>query len=214
MFSVSYPGSTLLSVKKLRSSRPAPTRSTSAAAVCTSTRASRPNVRPAPTRPARLMPPTDRELENRSAGASPNAEAVSSVTPAVKISAGKSRLVWSRLGILSGAKPTRIGRTIHARTTAPMPPRPASKIGSVIWARTRPARPAPRAWRTSRSPRRPSARTEKRLATFAHAMRSTIATVPMSSQSGPSTFPTSSSSRVRTIGRCCSMMRAYWGGPP
>src|SRR5690606_15866678 len=79
-----------------------------------------------------------------------------------------------------------------ASSAPPTPPAPASRIASAICERTSPARPAPSARCTARSRRRPSARTSSRLATLAHAISSTIPTVPSRIQSGPSRSPTSS----------------------
>ena len=70
-------------------------------------------------------------------------------------------------------------------------------------------RDAPRACRTARSRRRPSARTTKRLATFAHAMSRTTETAPSRTHSEVRTVgPTNRSSIGSTTARYWSMKRA------
>ena len=213
MSRVSKPGSTLLSVVKLLSRRPAPTRRTSAAAVWVSTRASRP--RPTfPTDPDCRSPPTIRLRDAWTAGRSPNATAAPTERSTVKSIAIPSRRADARLGMFSGAAATSAGRPSDAMRTPRRPPPVARTSASAIWRRISPPRPAPSARRTPRSSSRPSARARKRLATLAHAISSTTPTVPKSSQSGCVKSPTSASSSVRTTGRCCSMISTYWGGPP
>ena len=104
--------------------------------------------------------------------------------PSVKSSAVRSRPASASPGIgappkppatASGAARTRSGTPAHAMSApaAPPPPRaaaprsPASAPGRLVR--------APSARRTARSRRRSSARTVNRLATFAHAIRNTIA---------------------------------------
>ena len=78
----------------------------------------------------------------------------------------------------SGAARTRSGTPAHAMSAPAAPPAAASSSASVTCERTRSPRPAPSARRTARSRRRFSARTVNRLATFAHAIRKTMPTVP------------------------------------
>ncbi len=146
-------------------------------------------------------------FEKRTAGSSPEARAASMATPAVKRSAEGSSPTLESPGMFSGAERTRTGTPTRASSTPPAPPAAASNRVSAICDRIRPARPAPSARRTARSRRRLSARTISRFATFAHAMRSTMPTVPMRIHRGVSKSPTSSSSSDRTTGRCCSMIR-------
>ena len=123
----------------------------------------------------------------RKAGHSPNAHAASTERPAVKSSAAGSRRAVASPGMgappkppatASGAARTRSGTPAHAMSAPAAPPAAARSNASVTCERTRSPRPAPSARRTTRSRRRFSARTVNRLATFAHAMRNTMPTVP------------------------------------
>ena len=81
------------------------------------------------------------------------------------------------------------------------PPAAARSSASATCERTRSPRPAPSARRTTRSRRRFSARTVNRLATFAHAMRKTMPTVPSRIHNGVAIVPTRCSRSGFTTGR-------------
>ena len=204
-------------------SRPAPTSRTSAAAVCTTTSASRARVlRSTMPRPACWRPPR-RDPEMRKAGSNPNAHAANTERPAVKSSATGSRRAVASPGMgappkppatASGAARTSSGTPAHAMSAPTTPPAAARSSASVTCERTRSARPAPSARRTTRSSRRFSARTVNKLATFAQAMRKTMPTVPSRIHSAVEIRPTRCSRKGFTTGRWRSMIRTYGAGPP
>ena len=193
-FSVRKPGSTLSKVAKLRMSKPAPTSNTTANAISVITSALR--VRCAARRPLELRTlslsicPISTPAE-WNAGTSPNSRPVSTAIATEKASTRPSIATFSRRGKPLGPNAT-IASTIHAASAPPMiaPASERRTLSVTSWRTIRP-RPAPSAVRTAISVSRPAARTSSRLATLAHAMRSTNVTAPNIVSSVPRTSPTS-----------------------
>ncbi len=140
-------------------------------------------------RPSVALAPAAR----RSAGTDPKKRPVASETSSAKASTDPSIEASNARGVKRPANFTRRPRLPRASATPSTPPRSARTVLSVrSWRASRP-RPAPSAWRTASSCPRRTARARARLATFAHAIRSTSAVVPMRISSVGRAFATRSS---------------------
>ena len=143
--------------------------------------------------------------------------------PTVKSSAVRSRPAVGESGNRraaeaagdgSGAARTRSGTPAQAISAPSAPPPNASSSASVTCERTRSPRRAPSARRTARSRRRSSARTVNRLATFAHAIRKTIADRAEQNPQRRRDLADQLSRSGFMTGRWRSMIRTYGAGPP
>ena len=117
------------------------------------------------------------------AGASPNRIPATNATRAVKPSTHRSMEMALLRGRLVPASRTKRGTAAQARISPRTPPATATRMLSVNSWRIMSARRAPRAIQTAISRRRPVARTSRRLATLAQAIRSTTPTAPIKTQS-------------------------------
>ena len=113
-----------------------------------------------------------------SAGAIPKRSPEKSATAAENARTVPFRWMPSARGRSEGANESSAERPSRARTSPATPPSTATMTLSVRSWRTMRARPAPIAARIETSRMRPSPRTRRRFATFAHAMRSTMPTAP------------------------------------
>ena len=181
----SKPGSTRWIAAKLRTMRPAPISSTSDSVTSLTTRAVRSLFPRAPP----VSVPRSRSLSARlprtarSAGASPNRSAATTVTTAANRNAPASSDTFSIRGRLAGpsALITRIPCQARRRPST-VPAAASTRLSVSIWATMRP-RPLPIAARTAISRPRSEARTRSRLAMLAQAISSTKPTAPSSASS-------------------------------
>ncbi len=207
---VSKPGSTRISLSKLRIRRPAPARSTTASATSITTSARRAGRLAAllPVRPLSRNRFPSSGRTTRRAGRTPKNSVVRSVTPSAKTSTMPSSCTAASRGMSDGAEAS---RTLSRRAASPMPsaaPRRATSELSVTSCRTSRPRPAPSAVRTASSPWRDTPRTRARFATFAQAMSRTNATHPSSTESGRVRSPVIHS----CIGMTSARRPVFWSG--
>ncbi len=178
--STANPGSTLMSVTKLRTSNPAPISRTTASAISVTTRALRKRwlAEPATVEPVSFRVRCRFGRENFSAGAIPKSSAVKKPTAVTKMSVVPSTLTCSMRGISPGLKAT--SRLTHQRASRiPIPhPRIAISKLSVSSCRSSLPRPAPIAARIANSRSRSAPRASRRFAMFVHAIKRTKATAP------------------------------------
>ena len=156
----------------------------------------RPRTAPQPASRSRVSAGADA----RRAGTSPHTSAVNTVAPNANSSVGPFTAARSSRGTPCGATRMKTGTATTASTMATAPASTATSPASVRPSRISVRRPAPSARRTAISRIRRSARTKKRFATFAHAMRRTNPTAASSTQRGPRTSPSTCSSMVRITG--------------
>ncbi|OGT99998.1 MAG: hypothetical protein A2085_06560 [Gemmatimonadetes bacterium GWC2_71_10] len=141
-----------------------------------------------------------------SAGARPNASAVSSVTANANSSTDASMRYSIPIGYGAAGMNAFMRSLPHSAITTPTPPANTASVRLSVssWRISRPRR-APTARRIAISRRRPAARASMRFATLAHAMSSTTAVIPSSAEkTGASQAVAPSSSRPRTTAPWCS----------
>ena len=190
-WSGSNPGWTRPRLQMVRSIRPAPARSTSAAA--TSDTTSRLRRRRCPVEEPRLpsFKVSCRSVtETWSAGASPNTTPVTSESPRVKASTQPSTPMFSMRGRPPGTAASTARVPSQAMASPAMPPARDSTTLSVSSWRTTRARAAPSARRMAISFWRRVKRARSRFATFVQAMRSTKPTAPSRTRRVGRTSPT------------------------
>ena len=176
---------------RLRANSPAATSRTSDTAICVTTSMRRRRTRPAPC----AGPPVDFRAGSgsirpaRSAGASPNTNAVRTETTNVKARTRMSGLVSIDSDRGPDAIAARAALAHRASSSPAMPPAVARSSDSASAWRTTRMRPAPIARHTAVSRRRASARASIKFATFAQAMISTSPTSPMRTMSGAESSP-------------------------
>jgi hypothetical protein len=177
------PVSTLRKSQKLLSRSPVPTSSNTARAISEIT--SRLCIRPLP---AERVAPREPSLsasfksgrDDCTAGSRPEVMPVSSVATEVKASTRPSIVTSRSRGIVSGPMTPSQLTTHHPAMSPSVPPIRASRRLSVSSCRIIRSRPAPSAARRAISLPRLAARESCRLATLAHAIRSTKPTAPIS----------------------------------
>ena len=177
------PGSTWPRADRLRSSRPAPVSSTTAAAVCPMVSACRSRWR---TGPAELRPESERSTTAGCtrvatiAGATPNRHAVTTVASRDTRATRRSNATSSRRGRSGGARCTSTGTSQAARASAASAPRVATTAVSARSCCTRRPRLAPRLTRTAISRARRTARATRSAARFAQVTTRMRTTAPRS----------------------------------
>ena len=200
------PGSTWPSACSVRIISPDETSSTSAIATCPTTSArwrrcrcrlwlsDRPPLRSAVARLGRTYLITGIR-PNAAPDTSDSASANSRTRPSIAISSSRGR--WA------GRSASRTSRPPCATARPAAPPSTPSDRLSTSSPRAMRLQPAPSAARTASSCWRPSTRTRRRFATFAHAIRSTTPRAPISSQRVEPRSPTTSCFRGTTCGWTC-----------
>ncbi len=150
-------------------------RSATDAVISATTRAERINsvLRLLPARAPSRSPSLSVRRPNRSAGITPNATPVTTVSAAAMSRRRRSSAGTSAIGNAFGTRRAASGSVTNAMATPRTPPHADSNRLSVIICRTRRSGAAPIATRTANSCRRASARASRRLATLATAMIST-----------------------------------------
>ena len=192
------PASTCCSLTKLRASRPAVTSSADASAISATTSALRSRVvrRPALVRvPLSCSDGRTSSVASCQAGSSPNNVAARQATIAEKRSTVQSTCtLWSR-GKSSGSTARRKRTPASVSAKPQTAPGIASNSDSAIDCRTSRHRPAPRANRTARSPRRPALLASSRLETLAHVISITSEAASISRRMPSVDVPTTSARR-------------------
>ena len=194
------PGSTRWTPRKLRSMRPAPTRSITASAISATTSApcARACPRPAGSRPA-LLRPSPSEPFGARAGARPLSRPVSSETPSEIHSTLPSTATASRRGMFGAARPRTMSKLqVDSRSPAAPPMRARARLSTNRSLAMR-LRVAPIARRIAISRCRTAPRASSRLATFAHATSSTNPTAAASNRRAGLTGPTTGSCKGSTV---------------
>ena len=194
------PGSTCRRLQKLRTSRPAPTTSSTASATCVTTRIA---LGPCRRRPAGTLPLSAACMSTSLAcviGTSPKTRPTPSESAAETPRTRPSRPMSARRGMSGGAT------AINVSSPAPASANPATSASDVS---TSPSNrncgrrrhvSAPSARRTATSRRRVVARASNRLAAFAHATSSTSPTAAINTskagRTGPNTTVDSGSTKT------------------
>ena len=173
----SNPRSRVTNSTKLRKSRPAPVKRTSASATCTTASTACPRFfrrLPKPPAPCPVSSVRVRSARDQArAGAVPNSRPAKTDSPAANATIVPSAATAASPGTARGTR-TGAVRTIPAATATPTvpPTRPRTTLSVSSWRTTLP-RPAPSAPRTTSSRRRAMLRASNRPATFAQASSST-----------------------------------------
>ena len=176
-------------VERLARGGPAPTKSTSVIATCTTTRVRRP-LSPRVARPPDFNASPLLPTLVRSAGARPNSMAAPTAISRCRGERPSVELRPREEGHALAAPVVRETQTPSARARTPSTsPMPASARLSVNSCRTTLARDAPSAPRTANSCRLDAARASSRLARFAHAISSTTTIAAMSTANGRRAAP-------------------------
>ncbi len=189
---VRKPGSTCMSRRKLLPNKPAPTSSTSVAAICVITSALRIPSRDTPPgeRPAWVSAVRTSAADARHAATIPMSTADTTASASAKNSTDQ-RMPMSPARGRSPGTSARSARTLaDAATTPSTPPATASTSDSATDCLTSTPRVAPSARRIASSPRRAAVRATWRFTTLAHAIASNTREAPRSSRSAGFTDPT------------------------
>ena len=177
----SNPARSSSNARKLRTSSPAATRSSTANSTSVATSARRTPLRPtALPRPPAATPARRSVRPTCNAGSKPIRRPVTIVTPTAKASTGALMPISPARGNEAGRSASSVWTSQYASTIPTEPPTSAMSTFSVSSCRARRPRPAPSTVRIVISRDRPAARARLALARFTHATSSTTTTAPRS----------------------------------